>query len=291
MCRSKNCTAGRRCSYYDSCFDESELVDDSVLFLTTSREKIQAYEQGIEHMKDMDPDTIEGFPLQYAQIMASNLGGVFCDRFALNEWMESIQFPISYLDFEWDTFAIPPYKGMKPFDVLCFQYSLHVEKEDGSLQHLDFFGSKDCREAFIQSILKNVPKTGSILVYNMEGAEKLRLIQLGEQFPQYAEDLKQIYSRMIDLSKPFEHGLFYDSRMRGHYSLKNVLPVFSTEYSYQDLEIQNGMTAVHAYRTYDTVKEEEKEQICENIRTYCAMDTFAEYIVYHGLEKYKKLKF
>lgn len=291
VCRTKNCTAGRRCSYYDSCFDESELVDDSVLFLTTSKEKISAYEQGIEHMKDMDPESIEGFPLQYAQIMASNLGGVFCDRFALNEWMESIQYPISYLDFEWDTFAIPPYKGMKPFDVLCFQYSLHVEEKDGTLQHLDFFGSKDCRIAFVESILKNVPKSGSILVYNMEGAEKLRLIQLGQQFPQYAEQLKQIYSRMIDLSKPFEHGLFYDSRMRGHYSLKNVLPVFSTEYSYQDLEIQNGMVAVHAYRTYDMVKEEEKEQICENIRTYCAMDTFAEYIVYHGLEKYKQLKF
>ena len=291
VCRSKNCTSGRRCAYYDTCFDESELVDDSVLFLTTSREKIHAYEQGIEHMKDMDPDTIEGFPLQYAQVMASSLGGVFCDRFALNEWMDGIQYPISYLDFEWDTFAVPPYPGMKPFDVLCFQYSLHVEQEDGSLEHMDFFQSKDCRRNFIESILRNVPESGSILVYNMEGAEKLRLIQLGSQFPEYAQRLEQIYSRMIDLSKPFEHGLFYDVRMRGHYSLKNVLPIFSDTYSYSDLEIQNGMTAVHAYRTYDTVKPEEKEQICENIRTYCAMDTFAEYVVFHGLEKYKKLEF
>ncbi len=57
----------------------------------------------------------------------------------------------------------------------------------------------------------------------MEGAEKLRLIQLGEQFPQYADDLAQIYDRMIDLSKPFECGLYYDNRMHGHYSLKNIL--------------------------------------------------------------------
>lgn len=59
----------------------------------------------------------------------------------------------------------------------------------------------------------------------MEGAEKLRLKQLGEQFPKYKEQLDQICDRMIDLSKPFECGLFYDNRMRGHYSLKKVLPV------------------------------------------------------------------
>ena len=290
-CRSKACTTGRRCVYYDTCFDESQLEDDSVLFLTTSRKKIDAFESGVQHMCDMDPEEIEGFPLQYAQVMASKLGGVFCDHIALNEWMDTIQFPISYLDFEWDTFAIPPYKGMKPFDVLCFQYSLHIESESKELTHFDFFGSSDCRVDFIESLIANVPKEGSILVYNMEGAEKLRLIQLSEQFPQYAKELEQIYSRMIDLSKPFEHGIFYDSKMRGHYSLKNVLPVFSDTYSYQDLEIQDGMCAVHAYRTYDMVDAEQREQICENIRTYCAMDTFAEYVVFHGLKKYRKLEF
>ena len=30
--RSKKCTTGRRCSYYDDCFDESKLPDDSILF-------------------------------------------------------------------------------------------------------------------------------------------------------------------------------------------------------------------------------------------------------------------
>ena len=283
--RSKNCTSGRRCIYYDLCFDESQECDDSVLFLTTSREKLHAYEKGIHQVKDLDVSLLEGFPLQYAQVMASRKESYFCDRVALGEWNQSIQYPISYLDFEWDTFALPPYRGMKPFDVLCFQYSLHIEDEQGKLTHTDFFQSGDCRVPFIESLIENVPKTGSILVYNMEGAEKLRLIQLGEQFPKYKEKLEQIYSRMIDLSKPFEQGIFYDNRMRGHYSLKNILPVFSDTYSYANLEIRDGMTAVHAYRTYDKVEEEEKLNIRENIRTYCSMDTFAEYVVYHGLLK------
>lgn len=280
--RTKQCTAGRRCIFYAHCFDERDLPDDSVLFLTTSQYKLNAYKAHIRHIKDMPIDQMEGYRLQYAQVMASRYG-YFLDRIAMEHWLKQIQFPISYLDFEWDTFAIPPYARMKPFDVLCFQYSLHVEDRTGKLVHTDFFGVKDCRQAFIESLIASVPQTGSILVYNMEGAEKLRLKQLSEQFPAYADQLNQICSRMIDLSKPFELGIFYDNRMRGHYSLKNVLPVFTKEYSYTQLDIQNGLNAVQAYRSFDQEDADEQEQIRENIRTYCSMDTFAEYIVYHGL--------
>ena len=167
--RTKQCTAGRRCIFYSHCFDESDLPDDSVLFLTTSQYKLDAYKDNIVHIKDMPLDQMEGYRLQYAQVMASR-NGYFMDRIAMEHWLKQIQYPISYLDFEWDTFAIPPYKNMKPFDVLCFQYSLHVEDKEGKLIHKDFFGAKDCRQAFIESLIASIPPTGSILVYNMEGA-------------------------------------------------------------------------------------------------------------------------
>ena len=284
MKRNKKCTTGRRCKFYEHCFDDSLEPDNSILFFTTSQHKLKEYDNGIKHIHEIDINHIEGFRLQYAQYLAS-MNGQFIDYAALIPWMDEIQYPISYLDFEWDTFAIPPYSNMKPFDVLCFQYSLHVEEKEEELKHMDFFGSGDCREAFIQSLISNVPKEGSILVYNMEGAEKLRLVQLGEQFPEYKEELDSICARMIDLSKPFEIGVFYDNRMRGHYSLKNILPIFSDEFSYKTLEIQNGMNAVYAYRNFEKSNESKRNEIIENISTYCAMDTFAEYIVYHGLLK------
>lgn len=280
--RSKKCTAGRRCRFYDFCFDESNQPDDSILFLTTSRHKLDLYEEGIQHIKDMKINKIEGFRLQYSQYMAS-LNGRFLDLGAIIPWISKIQYPISYLDFEWDTFAIPPYENMKPFDVLCFQYSLHVENEKHELSHCDFFSTGDCRKKFVESLIENIPSTGSILVYNMEGAEKLRLIQLSQQFPEYKNQLESIWTRMIDLSKPFELGVFYDNRMRGHYSLKNLLPIFTDEVSYKELEIQNGMNAVFAYRTYDHATIKQKEAIRQQISKYCAMDTYSEFIVYHGL--------
>lgn len=280
--RSKTCTTGRRCNYYDICFDDSHLPDDSPVFLTTSQHKLEALETGIEHICEMDLDQIDGYKLQYSQYMASKQGK-FVDHIALKHWLSRIEYPISYLDFEWDTFAFPPYDKMKPFDVLCFQYSLHVE--DGDLKHYDYFGTGDCRKEFIQSLLKQIPKTGTVLVYNMEGAEKLRLVQLAEQFPRYKKQLMQICGRMVDLSKPFETGIYYANKMRGHYSLKNVLPVFTNQVSYQELEIHNGLNAVQAYRTFDTVSDEQKNEVRNNIRDYCKMDTYAEYVVYHGLLK------
>ncbi len=103
-----------------------------------------------------------------------------------------------------------------------FQYSLHVETSDGNLTHYNFFESKDCRRHFIEQLIKDLPKTGTILVYNMEGAEKLRLKQLASQFEEYREELESICLRMVDLSKPFEAGLYYNS--------KNAWSLFFEEY-------------------------------------------------------------
>lgn len=285
--RSKNCTSGRRCRFYDVCFDDTSKPDDSILFLTTSQHKLDDYYTGVKHIKEMDISHLEGHRLQYAQFMASK-NGIFFDKSAIIPWLSDIRYPISYLDFEWDTFAIPPYEKMKPFDVLCFQYSLHVEEQDGKLEHYNFFDTGDCRIRFIESLIRDVPKEGTILVYNMEGAEKLRLIQLANQFPEYKDELESIWMRMKDLSKPFETGCFYDNSMRGHYSLKKVMPVFSEDVSYTDLSIQNGLNAVWIYRTFNKASAEQQEKISHDISTYCAMDTYAEYIVYHGLLKLLK---
>ena len=45
----------------------------------------------------------------------------------------------------------------------------------------------------------------------MEGAEKLRLIQLAKQFSQYKDELQQIWERMVDLSLPFSSGEYLRS--------------------------------------------------------------------------------
>lgn len=280
--RSHICTRGGKCMYYADCFPE-ELPDDSILNLVQAAHKYAMHQEGITSLQEADINRIEGTRHQYAQIMAARNNGLYVDKGALRCWKKAhIQEPVSYLDFEWETYAFPPYKGMKPFDVLVFQYSLHVE-EHGQLRHAGYIGEGDCRKEFIEHLLREIPKSGSILVYNMEGAEKLRLVQLAQQFPQYEEQLRAVWERMVDLSLPFSTGNVYDTRMAGYYSLKKLVPIFS-DYHYEDLDISYGMDAVEKWREYCSADGEKKQELYRQLEQYCSMDTYAEYIVYHALE-------
>lgn len=279
--RSSKCTRGRKCDYYDICFPEVE-SEATITHLVQSAHKYEMLEEGIEHLRDADFDRIEGTRIQYAQIMADINGGLYIDRAALRVWLsEVIKKPVSYLDFEWETFALPPYEGMKPYDVLTFQYSLHVET-DGELEHKGFIGEGDCRQDFILSLMRDLPEEGVIFVFNMDGAEKLRLKQLAEQFPQYEGELRSIWERMVDLSLPFSTGNVYDLRMKGLFSLKTLVPLFS-DCSYGDLDITNGIDAVVKWRQYTEAEGEEKAKIYQELNDYCALDTYGEYIVLHAL--------
>ncbi|MEG0841970.1 MAG: DUF2779 domain-containing protein [Erysipelotrichaceae bacterium] len=279
--RTKICTRGNKCSYFDHCFKQES--DTSIMNLVSSAHKGEMKEHGISTIKDVDVDLIEGTRLQYAQIMAARNHGMFFDHYAMKSWNdEHIKLPISYLDFEWETYAYPPYSGMKPFDVLVFQYSLHVEEENQPLKHYEYLGVQDCREAFILHLLRDIPKQGSILVFNMEGAEKLRLMQLANQFPKYSKELKKVWERMVDLSLPFSSGNIYDERMAGLYSLKKLVTIFS-DYRYSDLDISYGMDAVSNWRLLDNLNQAESKIIKEHLFEYCSMDTYSEYIVYHAI--------
>lgn len=283
--RSNVCTRGLKCMYIDTCFPHVE-EDTSIMHLISCSKRYEMQQEGILDIKDVDLDKVEGTRQQFSQIVAAKSDGIYFDTLAMRTWVDgSIQYPISYLDFEWETFAYPPYNGMKPFDVLCFQYSLHIEKsENAPLEHKEYLGQGDCREQFIQSLLRDLPKEGSIMVFNMEGAEKLRLQQLKVQFPQYEKELDAVCNRMVDLALPFSTANIYDNRMRGLFSLKTLVPIFS-KYSYKDLDISYGMDAVRNWRMLDTLNEEEAKVVRQHLLEYCAMDTYAEVLVFHAILK------
>lgn len=287
--RSPVCTKGIKCSYYSTCFPEN-IADSSILNLVQSGKKFEMLADGITDLKDVDVERIEGLRHQYAQIMAAKHDGLYIDKGAIRCWIANhIQYPISYLDFEWETYAYPPFDGMKPLDVLVFQYSLHVEQTKGAtlVQH-GFIGTGDCRNAFIEDLLQHIPKEGSILVYNMEGAEKLRLIQLAQQFPQYEAALRQVWERMIDLSLPFSTGNIYDIRMAGYYSLKKIVSIYS-DYRYEDFDITHGLEAVVRWRELADADDALQQKIREELGAYCGMDTYAEYLVFHAIEELSQL--
>ncbi len=283
--RTIRCSGREKCRHYDKCFpEETALPDNSILTLTGAPGRYQMDREGKHELKDADPDMIEGTAMQYAQIMADRLGGRFADRSALSAWFADVVYPVTFLDFEWECFAIPPYKGMKPFDVLLFEYSLHILHSDGTIDHRVFLSVHDDRRELAEQLIRDVPSGGSVVAYNAEGAEKIRIQQLADLFPDLSEPLLGIRNRMKDLQIPFSSGYVYDVRMRGSWTLKRIMSMMN-EPGYQELDIQQGMDAVYQWRHLDRGEEDaDRERIIAELKAYCGMDSYAALVVFRWLQ-------
>ena len=171
---------------------------------------------------------------------------------------------------------------MKPLDVLCFEFALYYIDENGHMENRTFVGTGDCRKEFIEGLIEALPSTGPILAYNAEGAEQLRLTELGEMYPEYKERLDAINARFIDLATPFIEGLVYDTRMAGNYTLKKLVDICS-DYSYADLDIYDGMEAVYNWRDIDKNRALDENKIVEDLKQYCSLDAYGLFLVYKWL--------
>ncbi len=284
--RTSKCTGRNKCQFYYDCFPLERIIDDnSILNLVSSQYKYDMYEDGIRYLKDADLDRVEGNKVQMAQIKADQNGGLYFDEKALTEWLKQFELPISFIDFEWDLFPIPPYENMKALDVLVFQYSLHVF--DGKkLVHYEFVGEGDSRKELVESLLENLPEKGSVAAYNATGAEKLRIREFANYFPEYSEKLLEINERLIDMAIPFISGIVYDIRMKGSFTLNTIENMIDDKYSYDDLEVSDGMQAVEMHREMSNCKnEEEKQRYKEKLLQYCGLDTYSLYKIYKWLNK------
>lgn len=281
--KSKKCYSRSKCPMYDTCFEEKEYEDNSIMRLVSSRNKELMYKQGLVFLKDAKPDYLEGTRQQYAQIMADRLGGLFFDNLGLKDWFKCLKdFPITFIDFEWEHYLFPPYDGMKPYDVVCFEFSIHILENDGTLRNEVYLGTEDCRLEFIENLIKFTPKNGPVVAFNAHGAESLRLKELAFQFPKYANDLLAIENRLIDLAKPFNEGYVYHVKMKGLYNLKTILEAIS-DFSYNKLEIKDGMEAVRKWRLLDKKLDDNIEDIKKALIEYCSLDTYSMYVIYKWL--------
>ena len=125
---------------------------------------------------------------------------------------------------------------------------------------------------------------GSIVSWSMK-FEKARNNEMALAHPEYANLLNDINDRMVDLMEPFSKGWFVDKDFFGSASIKRVLPVLLPELSYKELEISGGGQAQRVWM--QTVLEgrdpEKKDEIMNNLRKYCNLDTYAMYAIFKYL--------
>ena len=164
----------------------------------------------------------------------------------LAQRLEGISQSASFLDFEALGPAIPLYVGTRPYQIIPFQWSLHVRDSQGALSHHEFLhdGDDDPREPLILSLLEAVPPQGPIVVYS--SYEKTVINGLANSFPRYESDLTALIGRLVDLLALIRE-CYYHPQFEGSFSIKQVLPVLAPDLSYKDLDIQDGMFAAATY--------------------------------------------
>lgn len=283
--RKPRCASRQKCIHYNECFEEETFEDNSILTLSASQHRYAMRQNGIKYLKDADLDLVEGSRLQFAQIMADKNGGLFYDKHALKAWMSEIQYPISFIDFEWECYAIPPYDGMHPYDVLPFEYSLHILHEDGHVDHKVFLSVHDDRREFAENLIHDVASQGTVMAYNAFGAEQLRMQELAAYMPDLSKDLYDICDRLKDLQIPFVNGLVYNVKQKGFCSLKQIMSTMDDE-GYEDLGIKQGMEAVFQWRHLDQNDDDvNRSKIIQDLKEYCGMDTYAMVVVVKWLNQ------
>lgn len=235
------------------------------------------YRRGIVKMAEVSPDL-----LGWRQKM--QLDGLLhqknhIDVEAVGTFIESLRYPLAFMDFE-TTFMIPipMYNGTRPYQLIPFQFSLHImDKPDGALSHYEFLadGNDNPQKEFLEKLLAAIPRNACILVWN-KNFEKQHLQELAETFPDKRADINVLLENIRDMMVPFRAKSIYHWKFDGSYSIKVVLPALVPELEYDNLEISDGEMASPAWvRLIKSDDEKEKETLRRQILRYCHMDTLA----------------
>jgi hypothetical protein len=206
----------------------------------------------------------------------------------LKGFIEDIQYPIHFFDFETMMYGVPQFDDSSPWQQLPFQYSLHIRhSETSDVEHRFFLGDgvTDPREALLQQMLTDLGKKGTILVYD-KPFEIGRLRELANVFPQHKAAIQDIVSRIVDLIEPFKKGMVKIPATRGSNSIKDVLPALVPELSYQHLNIQEGGTASFKYTQLAQMNPIDQHFTQQDLLAYCEMDTLAMVKIWEWLQKH-----
>jgi hypothetical protein len=198
-------------------------------------------------------------------------------------------YPIYFLDYETFASPLPPFDGTRPWQKIVFQYSLYVKKEPGAkAEQKEFLAEKDENPvpAMVAQLRRDIGTKGTVIVW-YAAFEVPRNKEIGEDYPEYAEFMEAVNSRVYDLMVIFKKKLFVDGGFHGSSSIKAVLPIMVPELSYKELAIQEGGTASASWPMLidPRTSAAERGKLKIDMLLYCGLDTFAMVRILENLEK------
>ena len=243
---------------------------------------------GVELIEDI-PDDFELSERQQSQVSAVKSNKQTINKKDIKAFLDKLKYPLYFFDYETFAGVIPAFDGVRPYQNVPFQYSLHIlEYPDGEIEHREYLHvtNTDPREALLHQLKSDIGSKGTILVWH-ESFEKGRNKEMAEAFPKYEQFLLNLNDRMIDLKIPFSEEWFVDRDFFGSASIKDVQPVLVSGRGYKGLEISNGSQAQRVWmETFLSGKNaDKKDKIVKDLREYCNDDTLNMYNILKYLYK------
>ena len=287
------CGKPNECQYWKYC--SKNLPKQSIfdIYKLHIDKKYEYYENGIITYEDIVNNGIELNEKQLRQVEFNlKSSAPYIDVFAIRDFLDTLSYPIYFLDFETMQPAVPLYDGTKPYQQIPFQYSLHyIENIGGELKHKEFLavsGANPLRP-IAESLCENIPMNVCVTAYN-KAFECTRLNELASLFPDLSNHLLNIKDNMKDFWDPFKNGYFYKKEFGGSFSIKSVLPGLfpnDPELDYHNLKgvVHNGGEAMTIFPKIQYMPKEEQEIVRESLLRYCELDTYAMVKVWEELRK------
>ena len=240
-------------------------------------EKIKSLiDSGVMNIKDIS-DNFELTENQRLQVNLEKSQKALINKDNIQKSIKKLKYPLCFIDYETYSAAIPILDGLSPHQHMPFQVSIHVLDSNGDLKHFEYL-AKEVNNAslgLIEFMNKTITPKGTIISWHAS-FENTKNKEMAERYPKYSHFLSDLNSRTFDLEKIFKKDYLL-SKFRGKTSIKNVLPALIPEFSYKNLDIQDGGEAMEQWKKmiFSSITEDEKQKIINNLLEYCKMDTFA----------------
>jgi hypothetical protein len=264
------------CEFYDHC--NPDLPSDHVSLLPRIRtEKVDdLLASGIMSVHQIPDD----FPLSETQRRAADAvkSGKMWISPKLADELSTLRYPICYMDFETIFPALPRFGGMRPYDHVPFQWSVHrQERISAPIKRYDFLmeSNSDPRVPFLESLCQAVKGASSIVVYN-QGFEISRLDDLAQWLPEHRSEIAEIKAKLWDLLPVMRRNVYHPA-FGGSFSLKRVASAMLPDMSYDGLDVAEGIQAGVVWGRFvdPATGAEEKPQLKRALLKYCGQDTLA----------------
>ena len=272
----QHCSNPYPCPIEDICWSFLPEKGDIFCLYSGKKKAYELLEHGVLNIADIKED-VKLSDKQSIQVECHKTGSPYIDKKGIKDFIDTLEYPLHFLDFETLNPAIPAYDNSRPFEAIPFQYSLFIVKDkDAKPEHHSYLapGDKDPRLEILKQLKILLGNSGSVIAYNA-AFEKTTLRHASEAYSEYQEWVASIEDRVVDLLVPFRGFLYYHPDQAGSASLKNVLPVM-TKSNYEGMEIANGGMASIEYRRVTfgkDVAEKERQRVRAALEKYCDLDT------------------